>query len=229
MTTFASRSATSAAGGSAAAARPSASSSTSTSEEDRRGRVLVVDDEAPITELLSTALRYMGYEVTTARTGSAALESASRTPPDLVVLDVMLPDIDGFEVCRRLREDGDFVPVIFLTARDAEDDRVTGFIRGGDDYVTKPFSLEELTLRIAALLRRTRAVGAAGGASETQRLKYRDLEMDEDRHQVWRRSRGSTVTDRVPTAALPAAQCGAGPFEAADPRPRLAVRLQRRR
>jgi two-component system OmpR family response regulator len=149
--------------------------------------VLVVDDEAPITELLSTALRYMGYEVSTAATGSAALESASRTPPDLVVLDVMLPDIDGFEVCRRLRQDGDFVPVIFLTARDAEDDRVTGFIRGGDDYVTKPFSLEELTLRIAALLRRTRAVGAGSGTGpESQRLKYRDLEMDEDRHQVWR-------------------------------------------
>jgi two-component system, OmpR family, response regulator len=160
---------------------------TENGDAERRGRVLVVDDEAPITELLSTALRYMGYEVTTARTGSAALESASRTPPDLVVLDVMLPDIDGFEVCRRLRADGDFVPVIFLTARDAEDDRVTGFIRGGDDYVTKPFSLEELTLRIAALLRRTRAVGAGGaGGSETQRLKYRDLEMDEDRHQVWR-------------------------------------------
>ncbi len=148
-----------------------------------RGRVLVVDDEAPITELLSTALRYMGYEVSTAQTGMAALESASRTPPDLVVLDVMLPDIDGFEVCRRLRADGDFVPVIFLTARDTEDDRVTGFIRGGDDYVTKPFSLEELTLRIGALLRRTRAVSGGG---ESHRLRYRDLEMDEDRHQVWR-------------------------------------------
>ena len=148
-----------------------------------RGRVLVVDDEAPITELLSTALRYMGYDVTTARTGAGALELASRTPPDLVVLDVMLPDIDGFEVCRRLRADGDFVPVIFLTARDAEDDRVTGFIRGGDDYVTKPFSLEELTLRIGALLRRTRGTADSAG---NQRLRYRDLEMDEDRHQVWR-------------------------------------------
>jgi two-component system OmpR family response regulator len=156
-------------------------------EADRRGRVLVVDDEAPITELLSTALRYMGYEVLTARTGMAALEAASKAPPDVVVLDVMLPDIDGFEVCRRLRADGDFVPVIFLTARDAEEDRVTGFIRGGDDYVTKPFSLEELTLRISALLRRTRATaGGAVGAADTQRLKYRDLEMDEDRHQVWR-------------------------------------------
>jgi two-component system OmpR family response regulator len=150
---------------------------------ERRGRVLVVDDEAPIIELLSTALRYMGYDVTTARNGAGALEAASRTPPDVVVLDVMLPDIDGFEVCRRLRADGDFVPVIFLTARDAEDDRVTGFIRGGDDYVTKPFSLEELTLRIGALLRRTRGAGDAAGS---QRLRYRDLEMDEDRHQVWR-------------------------------------------
>jgi two-component system OmpR family response regulator len=150
---------------------------------ERRGRVLVVDDEAPITELLSTALRYMGYEVATAATGGAALEQASKTPPDLVVLDVMLPDIDGFEVCRRLRADGDFVPVIFLTARDAEEDRVTGFIRGGDDYVTKPFSLEELTLRIGALLRRTKTAEANGSE---HRLKYRDLEMDEDRHQVWR-------------------------------------------
>ena len=173
------------AGGSSASSHSPASSN-SPSEEERRGRVLVVDDEAPITELLSTALRYMGYEVMTAGTGSAALESASKNPPDLVVLDVMLPDIDGFEVCRRLREDGDFVPVIFLTARDAEDDRVTGFIRGGDDYVTKPFSLEELTLRIAALLRRTRVTGGAGGVTDSQRLKYRDLEMDEDRHQVWR-------------------------------------------
>ena len=152
-------------------------------DPERRGRVLVVDDEAPITELLSTALRYMGYEVTTAATGNAALESASKSPPDLVVLDVMLPDIDGFEVCRRLRADGDFVPVIFLTARDAEEDRVTGFIRGGDDYVTKPFSLEELTLRIGALLRRTKT---SADATAEHRLKYRDLEMDEDRHQVWR-------------------------------------------
>jgi two-component system OmpR family response regulator len=154
--------------------------------QQRRGRVLVVDDEAPITELLSTALRYMGYDVATAHTGMAALESASRTPPDVVVLDVMLPDIDGFEVCRRLRADGDFVPVIFLTARDAEEDRVTGFIRGGDDYVTKPFSLEELTLRIGALLRRTRATSSA---EEPDRLRYRDLELDEDRHQVWRAGR----------------------------------------
>jgi len=147
------------------------------------GRILVVDDESSITDLLSTALRYMGYDVTTAHTGALALANASSVPPDLIVLDVMLPDMDGFEVCRRLRADGDFVPVIFLTARDAEDDRVTGFIRGGDDYVTKPFSLEELTLRIGALLRRTRATN---GERATSRLRYGDLEMDEDRHQVWR-------------------------------------------
>jgi two-component system OmpR family response regulator len=144
-------------------------------------RVLVVDDEASITDLLGTALRYMGFDVRTVGTGLAALESARDHAPDLVVLDVMLPDIDGFEVCRRLRESHDFVPVIFLTARDAEDDRVTGFIRGGDDYVTKPFSLQELTLRIGALLRRTKAA-----AEKDARLRYRDLEMDEDRHQVWR-------------------------------------------
>src|SRR5262245_28418341 len=137
-------------------------------------RVLVVDDEPSITDLLGTALRYMGFEVRTVSSGMAALEAARDSAPDLVVLDVMLPDIDGFEVCRRLRESHDFVPVIFLTARDAEDDRVTGFIRGGDDYVTKPFSLQELTLRIGALLRRVRAKESG---SDTQRLRYRDLEL----------------------------------------------------
>jgi two-component system OmpR family response regulator len=147
--------------------------------------ILVVDDEPSITDLLSTALRYLGYQVTTAATGSAALDAAASAAPDLVVLDVMLPDIDGFEVCRRLRDAHDFVPVIFLSARDTEDDRITGFVRGGDDYVAKPFSLEELTLRISALLRRVRG----GDDADTPRLRYRDLEMDEDRHQVWRAGR----------------------------------------
>jgi len=149
--------------------------------------ILVVDDEPAITELLATALRYMGYQVTVAGSGFAALDAAATAAPDLVVLDVMLPDIDGFEVCRRLRAARDFVPVIFLSARDSEDDRVTGFVRGGDDYVTKPFSLEELTLRISALLRR---VGKGEDAGATApRLRYRDLEMDEDRHQVLRAGR----------------------------------------
>ncbi|MHB8958372.1 MAG: response regulator transcription factor [Candidatus Limnocylindrales bacterium] len=149
--------------------------------------VLVVDDEPAITDLLATALRYMGYQVTTAATGFGALDRAASSAPDLVVLDVMLPDIDGFEVCRRLRAARDFVPVIFLSARDTEDDRIAGFVRGGDDYVTKPFSLEELTLRIGALLRRVRA--GEGEGERATRLRYRDLEMDEDRHQVWRAGR----------------------------------------
>jgi two-component system OmpR family response regulator len=150
-------------------------------------RILVVDDEPAITDLLSTALRYMGYEVVTAATGFAALDAAATSAPDLVILDVMLPDLDGFEVCRRLRDQRDFVPVIFLSARDAEEDRVTGFVRGGDDYVTKPFSLEELTLRIRALLRRVG--GPAADDAHGARLRYRDLEMDEDRHQVWKGDR----------------------------------------
>jgi two-component system OmpR family response regulator len=153
--------------------------------------ILVVDDEPAITELLATALRYMGYRVTVAATGFAALDAAATAAPDLVVLDVMLPDIDGFEVCRRLRAASDFVPVIFLSARDSEDDRVTGFVRGGDDYVTKPFSLEELTLRIGALLRR---VGHGSDGEPTPRLRYRDLEMDEDRHQVWRAGREALLS-----------------------------------
>jgi two-component system OmpR family response regulator len=151
-------------------------------------RILVVDDEPAITELLSTALRYMGYDVTTAASGFAALDAAATSAPDLVILDVMLPDIDGFEVCRRLRDQRDFVPVIFLSARDAEEDRVTGFVRGGDDYVTKPFSLEELTLRIRAVLRRVGGPGVDGDGHGA-RLRYRDLEMDEDRHQVWKGER----------------------------------------
>jgi len=148
--------------------------------------ILVVDDEPAITDLLATALRYTGYRVTVASSGFAALDAAATAAPDLVVLDVMLPDIDGFEVCRRLRAARDFVPVIFLSARDSEGDRVTGFVRGGDDYVTKPFSLEELTLRIAALLRRVTGPGGDEGAA---RLRYRELELDEDRHQVWHAGR----------------------------------------
>ena len=145
-------------------------------------KILVVDDESAITELVSTALRFVGFEVQTASSGIEALSEAASFMPDLIVLDVMMPGLDGFEVCRRLRADGDQVPVIFLTARDDHDDMMHGFTRGGDDYVTKPFSLEELIARIRAVLRRA-------GASEPQtnsRYRYADLELDEDSYRVWR-------------------------------------------
>jgi two-component system OmpR family response regulator len=120
-------------------------------------RVLVVDDERTIAELLTTALRFVGFEVRTAATGREALAAAADFHPELVLLDVMLPDLDGFEVCRRLRADGDRVPVIFLTARDAPEEKVRGLTIGGDDYVTKPFSLEEVVARVRTVLRRSRS------------------------------------------------------------------------
>jgi two-component system OmpR family response regulator len=144
-------------------------------------RVLVVDDEDSITDLVSTALRYVGFEVAVAANGRQALERAATFRPELVVLDVMLPDLDGFEVVRRLRADGVRVPIVFLTARDATEDKVAGLTIGGDDYVTKPFSLEELVARVRAVLRRT-----AGGPEQSGRLQIADLELDEDSHQVWR-------------------------------------------
>ncbi len=147
-------------------------------------RILVVDDEPNITDLLSTALRYTGFSVAVAATGRQALTQATSFLPELILLDVMLPDLDGFEVCRRLREDGVTVPVLFLTARDATEDKVSGLLIGGDDYVTKPFSLEEVVARIRAVLRRTRL-----DADETSRIRFADLEMDEDTHQVRRAGR----------------------------------------
>ena len=145
-------------------------------------RVLVVDDENYITDLVSTALRYVGFDVQTASTGRDALAVADRFRPDLVVLDVMLPDYDGFEVTRRLRADGVRVPIVFLTARDATEDKVNGLTIGGDDYVTKPFSLEELVARVRAVLRRTQG----DGDDEGSRLTFADLVLDEDTHEVWR-------------------------------------------
>ena len=120
-------------------------------------RLLVVDDEATILELLSGSLRLAGFEVVTAASGTEAVRAAASSRPDLVLLDVMMPDGDGFEALRRMRSGGAEVPVIFLTARDQVSDRVRGFAVGGDDYVTKPFSLEELLGRIRAVLKRTRA------------------------------------------------------------------------
>ncbi len=145
------------------------------------GRLLVVDDEPSITDLVSTALRYVGFEVAVAANAREALSLAASFRPQLVLLDVMLPDLDGFEVTRRLRGEGVRVPILFLTARDATDDKVTGLTIGGDDYVTKPFSLEELVARVRALLRR-----AEGPTQTTSKLTFADLELDEDTHEVFR-------------------------------------------
>src|ERR1700694_1085351 len=150
-------------------------------KQQHRQRVLVVDDERSITDAVATALRYEGFDVEEVFTGRAALASAQDDPPDLMVLDIMLPDLDGLEVTRRLRADGVKVPVLFLTARDAVEDKITGLTVGGDDYMTKPFSLGELVARARAILRRTHGDEGFGG-----RLSFADLEMDEDTHEVWR-------------------------------------------
>ena len=118
-------------------------------------RILLVEDEPSISDIVSTALRYQGHAVTSVDDGRTGLERAGEDAFDLIVLDVMLPGLDGFEVCRRLREQGSSVPVLFLTARDEPDDRIRGFVSGGDDYLTKPFTVDELVLRAAAILRRT--------------------------------------------------------------------------
>ncbi|MEY3704896.1 MAG: hypothetical protein RLY29_268, partial [Actinomycetota bacterium] len=125
-------------------------------------RVLVVDDEKSISELITTSLRFVGFEVKTAATGAEALRIAEEFKPHALILDVMLPDLDGFEVCRQLRASGQDVGVLFLTARDSTEDTIKGLTLGGDDYVTKPFSLEVLVARLRALLRRTGAVEMVG-------------------------------------------------------------------
>jgi len=144
-------------------------------------RVLVVDDEPSIVDAVATSLRYEGFEVEEATSGRGALASAQNNPPDMIVLDIMLPDLDGIEVTRRLRADGIRSPVLFLTARDAVEDKVAGLTVGGDDYVTKPFSLAEIVARTHAILRRT---GAA--PEQDNRLRFADIEMDDDSHEVWR-------------------------------------------
>lgn len=146
-------------------------------------RLLVVDDEPNILELLSVSLRYAGFEVATAPTGVAAVAEARRFRPDLVVLDVMLPDLDGFGVVRRLRSEGAHIPVLFLTARDATEDKITGLTLGGDDYVTKPFSLEEVVARIRSVLRRS---GALSELPSSSRMAFADIELDDDTHEVWK-------------------------------------------
>jgi two-component system OmpR family response regulator len=144
-------------------------------------RVLVVDDEPNIVDVISMALRFQGFEVASAGTGAEALQQVREFRPHLLLLDVMLPDMEGFEVARRLGAERAKVPIIFLTARDATDDRVRGLTLGGDDYVTKPFSLEELVARVRAILRRS---GVAEAASS--RLVFEDLELDDDAREVTR-------------------------------------------
>lgn len=151
--------------------------------DSRNERVLVVEDDDSIRELISTALRFTGFETESVASGSAALAEARNARFDLLVLDVNLPDIDGFSVCRKLREDRNDVPVIFLTARDDPSDLRAGFTGGGDDYMTKPFSLEELMLRIDAVLRRA---GRNRTADEPSRLVCGDLTMDDESYRVWR-------------------------------------------
>jgi two-component system OmpR family response regulator len=143
-------------------------------------RLLVVEDDPNIRELLSASLRFAGFAVDAVTTGVEAVTAARESNPDLIVIDIMLPDLDGFEVIRRLRETGLRVPVVFLTARDGTDDKIRGLTLGGDDYVTKPFSLEELTARIRAVLRRT------AGDPGPNRLVFADLELDEESHEVSR-------------------------------------------
>jgi two-component system, OmpR family, response regulator len=143
-------------------------------------RVLVVDDEESITELVGMALRYEGFQVEVARSGHDALGAATSFRPHLIVLDVMLPDVDGFEVQRRLAADRLRVPILFLSARGEPEAKVRGLTMGADDYVTKPFSVEELVARVHAVLRRS------GLADKPGRLEFADLELDEDTHEVWR-------------------------------------------
>ena len=159
-------------------------------------RVLVVDDEPSISDLVATALRFEGFDVSTASTGNGALEAVELSRPDLVVLDVMLPDFDGFEVARRLAAKGKSVPVLFLTARDATDDKVLGLNVGGDDYVTKPFSVEALVARIRAVLRRAARSADEAAADDHDTLQAGDLELDESR---WTVHRAGTPVELSPT------------------------------
>jgi two-component system, OmpR family, response regulator len=143
--------------------------------------VLVVDDEDYIRDLVTSSLRLAGFTTRAVPDGSQAIAAVAAQAPDLVVLDVRMPGIDGFEVCRRLRASGNNVPIVFLTARDSTEDRISGLTAGGDDYLTKPFSLEELVARIRAVLRRAGTTSLA-----TRRLSYADLELDEDTMRVTR-------------------------------------------
>lgn len=162
-------------------------------------RILVIDDEPNIRDLVRAALQFHGFAVEAAEDGEAGLAAARRARPDLILLDVLLPDISGFEVCRKLRGDGDDVPVIYLTARDTPADTVTGLTLGGDDYVTKPFSVEALIARIRALLRRARRDPAGAGAAvrdTSGQLRYADLVLDD---RQWSVERAGVPVELSPT------------------------------
>ncbi|MGD0560919.1 MAG: response regulator transcription factor [Streptosporangiaceae bacterium] len=155
-----------------------------------QGSLLVADDEQFLRDAVAASLRFLGFDVTTAETGGDALRLARDRPFDLVVLDVKLPDVDGFDIVRRLRRDGSRIPVIFLTARDTQADKITGLTIGGDDYMTKPFGLEELAARIRTVLRRTRPTPAQPV------LAFADVELDQDRYEV---HRGGNPLELSPT------------------------------
>jgi two-component system OmpR family response regulator len=163
------------------------------SSDNTNYRVLVVDDESSISDLISTSLRFVGFDVRTAATGSEALTVAEEFKPHAVVLDVMLPDSDGFEVCRQLRSEGLNIGVLFLTAKDGMEDKVAGLTIGGDDYMTKPFRLEELVARLRALLRR---IGVAEISTDDEKIRFADLELNEATHEV---RRGGVLLEMSPT------------------------------
>jgi two-component system OmpR family response regulator len=154
-------------------------------------RALVVDDEASLSDLLQMALRYEGWEVKTAADGQQALKTAREFRPDVIVLDIMMPNVDGLETIRRLRANGDDMPVLFLTAKDSVDDRIVGLTSGGDDYVTKPFSLEEVVARLRGLIRRTARVM---GDDDGPELSVGDLVLNEESYEVRRGSTDITLT-----------------------------------
>jgi two-component system OmpR family response regulator len=156
-------------------------------------RILVVDDESSISELIATSLKFVGFDVRTAATGSEALRIAEEFKPHALILDVMLPDQNGFDVCRQLRQGGYSVGVLFLTAKDAVEDKIAGLTIGGDDYVTKPFSLEELVARLRALLRR---IGVTETDLDEEKIRFADLELDEATHEV---RRAGNLVDLSPT------------------------------
>ena len=167
-----------------------------TATAENAQRILVIDDESSISDLISTSLRFVGFDVRTAANGAQALQIAEEFKPHAMVLDVMLPDLDGFEVCKQIRNEGVETGVLFLTAKDGMEDKVKGLTLGGDDYMTKPFSLEELVARLRALLRRT---GVTQIDQDEEKIRFADLELDEATHEV---RRAGQLLDLSPTEFL---------------------------